>query len=184
MKRIILSIAALILLTAIPLRAAEKAKTTVDFKSFHIIADRNIFNASRSGTIPRTRGKSERVAKVDSFTLLGTMSYEKGRFAIFDGSNVQFRKILKPADIIAGYKITAIAPNQITLATTNGQPLAMRVGMQMRRQDGSSWALSSRAEAPTTSSPSAVQTNSEGASAAPENDVLKRLMQKREQLNK
>ena len=50
-------------------------------------------------------------------TLVGTMTYEKGTFAFFDGSSSEYRKALKRAGIIAGYKLTSIAANSVELAS-------------------------------------------------------------------
>src|SRR2546421_1583725 len=54
-----------------------------DYSAFKLITERNIFNSHRSAryTAPRESGPQ---ARVDSFALVGTMSYEKGPFAFFD----------------------------------------------------------------------------------------------------
>lgn len=161
------------------------APSGADFRSFRIISERNIFNASRSGQRPSRGGRGQRAAKIDYFKLLGTMSYEKGRFAIFGGSSAQFRKTIQPQEFISQYKVADIGPSSIKLTTTNGQVIEMRVGMQIRRQDNGPWAVSNLPEpAPESAVASASSTTSENSptgSSGAENDVLKRLMQKREQ---
>ncbi len=127
--------------------------TATDFHSFDIIYKRNIFDPSRSGRRPSTY---TRPRQVDTFTLVGTMSYEKGRFAFFDGSSSEYRKTLKPAEKIAGYKIAEIAPDHIVLAAASNQTINLPVGTRMRRQDGGAWWLVSRAEPDATPTPAAI----------------------------
>ncbi|HXJ56791.1 MAG TPA: hypothetical protein VNU68_09015 [Verrucomicrobiae bacterium] len=150
-----------------------------EFSAFRLITERNIFNPHRSepGESRRTesRGPERRVHR-DSFSLLGTMSYEKGRFAFFDGSNSDYRKVLQPAESIAGFKIAAVAPTCVKLETTNGQVIDLCVGMQLSKQEEEDWRLSEPAAASTNSSTSETGTNG-GAS----DDVIKRLLQRREQ---
>lgn len=166
----------------------------VDYSSFRLIADRNIFNANRSGRRPASStGSRPRQVRVETFGLVGTMSYEKGDFAFFDGSSSQFRRVLKPSDSIAGYKIAAISGNGVKLEA-NGQEIQMKVGAQMRREDEGQWQLSARTESLGNGSSGEVAANSSastgsngssagadsGAPAGEVNDVLKRLMQQRE----
>jgi len=114
-----------------------------DYSAFRIIAERNIFNPNRSGRSGRSaaRAASEGRVATPSFALVGTMCYEQGRFAFFDGSSSDYRKALEPADSIAGYKIAAITPGHVKLESTNGQPIDLAVGMQMKKQDEGDWLL-------------------------------------------
>jgi hypothetical protein len=114
----------------------------LSYDSFRLISDRNIFNPNRyarSTTRTGTRPSSTRpAARVESFTLLGTMAYEKGVFAFFDGSSSDYRKALQAGEEIDGFRIARIAPEQIQLeAGTN--VIELRVGMQMRREDEGDW---------------------------------------------
>jgi hypothetical protein len=122
--------------------------------------------------------------------LLGTLSYEKGSFAFFEGTSSEYRKVLKPAETIAGHKIVEIAPTHLRLEA-GGREIELPVGMQMRREDDGDWTVSARsetsghmgqpaapAEAPEAGSSSAAE------SGGDESDVLKRLLQKREQETK
>jgi len=151
-----------------------------DYQTFKIITDRNIFDPNRSSRSSR-RTEAPRPAKVESFALVGTMSYQNGTFAFFDGSGSSYRKTLKTGDTIAGYKIADIAADRVKLET-NGQQLELNVGTQMRKQDEGEWQLAGRAESFGASSPAtATAEKTESASGGEENDVLKKLMQKREQ---
>jgi hypothetical protein len=159
---------------------------TLDYSSFKVIVDRNIFDPNRTprGSIsPRNLLKPK---SFDSLTLVGTMTYEKGTFAFFDGTSSEYKKALKLADAIAGYKVTNIAPNGVKLVSGTNQ-LDLSVGAQLRREEDGPWLLSgqstSYAATPASTSTNAAATTSTGsdtASGSAESDIIKRLMQKRE----
>lgn len=182
----------------------------LDFSSFKIITERNIFNPNRSARSVRSgRREPRKLVRTEFFSLVGTMSYEKGLFAFFDGTRSEYRMVLKSADAIAGYKVANIMPNYVKLASATNE-LEMRVGMQMRREEGGEWLLTTRTE-PSAASPSqtivasarpeTAVTDGESetelteaepdtivTNAAPgavstggESDILKKLMQRREQ---
>ncbi len=167
--------------------APAAGNSTPRFSNFQVIVDRNIFNANRSGGRIRQRGAPP--SRVDSFALLGTMSYEKGRFAFFDGSGSDFHKTLKPADKIAGYTVADIGYDRVKLAASNSQPVELCIGMQMKSLDGGPWSLSEKTELPAASDTntastalSAIDDKSEIVDS-PTDDLstkaLKRLMKKR-----
>lgn len=153
------------------------APASLDYSAFRLIADRNIFDPNR---FPHTGPRVSTSRTVDSFSLVGTMSYEKGDFAFFDGTSSDFKKVLKPADTIAGYKVVAISPDSVKLAQSTNQ-LVLAVGTQMRRQDDGTWVQVASA-ASYDSAPAAPSSTSSppSASGGAESDVLKRMMQRRE----
>lgn len=163
-----------------------------DFSAYRIITERNIFDpnrsARRSNNTPRPRPKT-----VDSFALVGIMSYEKGTFAFFDGSRGEFKKAVRPAGEIAGFKVASVGPDAVRLSSEN-RDFDLKVGMQMRREEDGPWEKSSQSasysSAPSappnsggpgagTGAPSQTSLPSTGNSSTDE--VLKRLMQRREQ---
>jgi hypothetical protein len=160
------------------------ASSRTDYVSFRLISERNIFNPRRSGrstTRVTTRTEPERRVRTERFALLGTMSYEKGRYAFFDGSGSEFRKVAKPDDSIAGFKITEVAPTCVKLEMTNGQVLELCVGMQMKKREDEDWQLAGKADAAEGSGRTTSSTNSAVASGPESEEVLKRLQQRREQ---
>ena len=189
-----------ILVTAIgvlapPTWAADETNgsfsSSLNYGSFQIITDRNIFNQSRSGGRSRnyTRTRSERRPRTDAFTLRGTMSYEKGLFAFFDGTSSDYRKAVQPVDTIAGFKVLSVSPESVKLEA-NGKQVDLQVGMQMKRPEGGDWQLADAGETFDASSSSSgtgdtnttpANTTETVASTGGESDALKRLMQKREQ---
>jgi hypothetical protein len=183
-----------VLFASLALARAQSTNTPsrLDYQSFKLITDRNIFDPDRSPRSARNpRSDPRRPARVESFSLVGTLSYEKGTFAFFDGSSSEYRKALKCADTIAGYKVCEITANRVKLEA-NGQQIELPVGAQMRRQDDDDWALSesggsSASTASTLASNDKAESSSSSTSGSDgeENDVLKRLLQKRQQeLNK
>jgi hypothetical protein len=126
-----------------------------------------------------------------AFTLVGTMHYEKGMFAFFDGNNSDLRKVLYASDTnsIAGYTVAEITLADVKLQSADKkQTVQLKIG-DMMRQEGSEWRLAETGESPASSSDdtaSATEETGPAAGSAPSsasapNDILKKLMQKREQ---
>ena len=176
--------ATLVLLLATSLVGRAQNSNTVarpDYQSFKIITDRNIFDPNRSSRSSRTRTEGPKPARVESFALVGTMSYENGTYAFFDGTGSSYRKAIKTGDTIAGYKVADISADHVKLEA-NGQQIELSVGVQMKKQDEGEWQLAGRAESFEASSPATAATEkTDGASGGEESDVLKKLRQKREQ---
>ena len=122
--------------------ATAPAKLTYD--SFRTISDRNIFNPSRyargsSKTTQRTA--STPASRVESFSLVGIMAYDKGVFAFFDGTKGDYKKALQTDGVIGDYKVAHVTNTEVKIvAGTNNFDL--KVGMQMRREDEGNWFLS------------------------------------------
>jgi hypothetical protein len=175
--------------TNAPARAvtdASAATVGIDYASFRQIADRNIFNAGRSSRSARGGEEKPRLPQVDTFTVVGTMSYAKGEVAFFDGSSALYRKAVKIGETIAGHKVVAVTPDEVRMEA-DGKPVTMKVGAQMRREDEGPWKVSAAGvshavAAPSApSAPSATSANDAGDEAG---EVLKRLLQKRQQEEK
>jgi hypothetical protein len=127
-------------LLAAAFSATAQPTNATDFASFQVIAQRNIFDPNRvPHSRPSSSRDSERVA--DSFSLVGTMIYEKGSFAFFDGTGPDFRKVLEQGGDIAGFKITALAAKSVTLLSGTNETV-LQVGSQLRRDDDGHWAAS------------------------------------------
>jgi len=157
---------------------------SLDYTAFKVIVDRNIFDPNRyprKGPFVRPPPKS-----VDYVSLVGTMSYEKGTFAFFDGTSSDYKKALKLSDSIAGYKVTNITPNAVKLASGTNE-IDLSVGAQLRREEDGPWRLSGQvvsfSATPTSTGTNGSASTSTGpgaTSGGAESDIIKRLMQKRE----
>ena len=170
-----------------------------DYAAFsRFIADRNIFDPNRFPRNSRTyvRPKNNNGVRpsrsTPAFTLVGTMSYQKGLFAFFDGNNADLRKVLPASGSIAGYTVTEVTLTGVKLESADKkETVQMKIG-EMMRQEGNHWLPAGRnessASAETTEDSSAAATDDsspDAGSAAPStgeaNDTLKKLMQQREQ---
>ncbi len=167
-----------------------------DYAQFsRFITDRNIFDPGRYSHAPGVRHyQPTRVNRsAPSFSLVGTMSYGKGMFAFFDGNQSDLRKVLYQSDSnsIAGFTVAEITLTGVKLETADKkQTLQLKIGDVMR-QEGASWQLAGQGEmfagaSAGESAAPAADSSSPDAGAAPGsgldgNDVLKKLMQQREQ---
>ena len=169
--------------------AAQETNRVVrpDYASFRIVADRNIFNANRSGGPVRTTRETRNPNRVEAFRLVGIMEYDKGTFAFFDGTSSDYKKALSSQGRIAGYALTSLTAESVTLEA-DGKKLEVRVGMQVRREDDGEWEVAASGDLPAASgsSPapgggSASSESSGDESGGDLSEVLKKLMQQREQ---
>lgn len=183
--------------------------TPTNYTAFSgFIAVRNIFNPNRyairiSGggpIIPQTnRPVGPRAVQ---FSLVGTMAYEKGMFAFFDGSNNNLRKVLYQSDgkNIAGFTVEEVTSSDVKLVSADKlQILRMKVG-DMMRQSTDGWELAGQIQVsdnfggggfadPGSSFPgggasttdSTPDTSSTSSPALEGNSVLQRLMKLRQQ---
>jgi len=181
------------LTSAQPNRVPGPADFT-QFSSF--ITERNIFDPSRiprNSSTPRRTFTRQTPRYTPSFTLVGTMSYEKGMFAFFDGNQSYLRKVLYQSDSnsIAGFTVAEITLAGVKLQTADKkQTVQMKIG-EIMRQEGNSWQLAGSGQLFTGTSAGesaapAADSSSPGTSTAPSpalegNDILKKLMQQREQ---
>jgi len=155
------------------------------FDSFKVIIRNNIFDPNRSSRIPYERRPRVDHRTADYISLVGTMSYAKGKFAFFDGSDGQYKKVLEPGARIAGYTVKEITQNDVTMAA-KGKEFQMKVGTQLRNDGESGWKLSAipdmPAEVVSNGESTAAESTAPPAGATPQmNDVLKRLMEQRQQ---
>src|SRR5271167_4475699 len=105
------------------------------YSSFsRFITERNIFDPNRYSH-NYTRPYQPKVSRsAPAFTLVGTMSYEKGMFAFFDGNNSDLRKVLYPSDTngIAGYTVAEITPAGVKLESAGKkQTVQLKIGDMM-----------------------------------------------------
>jgi hypothetical protein len=163
-------------------RSSRKSEPRVDPSSYEYyrpIADHNIFNPNRSG---RIQSDGEAPRRVDMIALVGTMDYEKGVLALFDGSDRSYRKAAHVGEAVGPFKVANIAPNTIEIER-DGKKQSMAVGQQLRKPEGGDWTMigidTVRAEAAAAAAQAA-------AAAAPPpippdaSEALRRLMEQRQ----
>ena len=157
----------------------------MSYEAFKLNNDRNIFSSTRTRSSAREENRSQaKKVRVDKFALVGTMSYFKGTFAFFDGSETGYRKSVKVGDTLAGYEIKTISQDSAKLvAGTN--TVVLKVGTGMQREEEGEWQPSSSPGGFETASTKPEKTEkTEGAasesSGGGESEILKRLLEKRE----
>jgi hypothetical protein len=154
------------------------------YQAFRIVAQRNIFDPNRRVRTQSNEAPPERPKRIENFTLLGAIAYDKGNFAFFEGSNSDYRKSVKAGDSIGGLKVAEVAPNHVTFEAGEGKTLELPVGSQMKRTEGEEWKVGGRAESGSTSSTSSSSSTDSSSSGGTSSgngeasDVLKRLLEK------
>jgi hypothetical protein len=121
------------------------ALAPADYPKF--ILQRNIFDPGREPNVPyvfrpKTAYVPPVVRQVDAFSLVGIIGYGEGRLAgvhaFFNGSSLQYQKAAQVDDSIAGFKITNIAADSVTLVSgTNTMVLA--IGEQLHNDGIGHW---------------------------------------------
>jgi len=162
------------------------------------ITERNIFDPSRFARYTPTgqyRPPTRRNVSAPTFTLVGTMSYEKGMFAFFDGNNAELRKVLPVSGDIAGHTVTEVTLTGVTLQSADKkETVQLKIG-DLMRQEGEHWKPAGQGELGSGISTVSASSGTTGeaspdtgaaappaaSSASEPNDILKKLMQKREQ---
>lgn len=144
--------------------------------AFKIVTERNIFNATRGPRSSRSQAAASRKApNVETFALGGTMSYDKGPVAFFVSSSSQYRKSVRVGDSIAGYLVKEI--QSTTVRIENGAAaFELKVGEQLKREDEGAWIKEAKSEPIASSGSASAPGTDDGAG----NDILKRLLEKRQ----
>lgn len=148
-----------------------------------LIAERNIFNPDRKARSGDSRRPEKpRNMATPTLTLVGTMDYTKGSFAFFDGPAPEYRKTLSAGGTVAGYTLTAILPSSVKLRPAKGAPIELKIGEPLRLDD----APLVEVDASTTagSETTAAKDDAPPASEGDAGDILRKLMQKRQQESK
>ena len=139
------------LVTGISACAAQGNTNSPPVPDYRFIAQRNIFNPNRYATSDEHPQFSPQVvARAPGFALVGTMIYDKGAFAFFDGTESQYKKVIKNSGSIADYQVAEINAKYVTLQA-NTNRVTLPVGMQMKRI-GESWELVAGTDLPFVSS--------------------------------
>lgn len=107
-----------------------------DISRFSDVFNWNIFDPRRVG--PRKFTPPPPV--VDRFWLSGTMSYSKGLFAVFDGTQGNLHQVLETGGKIAGYTVTQIGQDSVSL-TLGTNTLKLTMDEQMSHSQDGKWTL-------------------------------------------
>ena len=163
-------------------RSQATTQSADPFDAFRSIGELNIFDPNRQPRIRRDSSVDVVTPADEVVTFVGTLQYEKGLFAFFDGSDPRYRTTVPIGGTIAEFSITQIAPRSVSLSA-NDRLLTLRIGESLRRREGSDWTVSTLAQplgeataasiaSPTSTNPPAIPSD---ASA-----TLRRLMEQRQ----
>lgn len=177
---------------------------------FHAIVRNNIFDPNRRPYRPPEQRQERPVTKtpqVDTFGLNGIMKYNGKQMAIFNGSSSSFRGIRNQGEKIGGFSILEVGIDKVTLevppdpSSGTQENVILEIGQSMQREDENPWKKMS-SPAPQFSSPNASsgpRTSSRNPRTSPapsntsssspttdeptaeENDILKKLLERRRQ---
>jgi hypothetical protein len=157
------------------------AGAALDWSSFEPIAQKNIFDPTRSGRAG-SRGRP-RAAAVRTFTFRGSDGY----VAFFTGEGTPRKGYVKVGDLINGFKVRQITLHFVKLAEPNGNIVELKEDNTMRREEDGPWTKSDQPATAVVASPE-TQAGESTASSSPAsagvNDILAKLRLKREQEEK
>ena len=161
------------------------------FEAFKLVYSRNIFDPNRLPSSGPARARAPRPKKVEGISLVGTLIYGQAAYAFFKGSDAKYQTALSLSNTVAGLTLIAIQPDGVKLRSTSNSVLELGLDKQLRRDDDGEWQLAtspvsyentgaSSGSGGSTSSRDSISTAgpTSGGSA---DDIIKRLMQKREQ---
>jgi hypothetical protein len=186
----------ILLLTLLTVSAAPAQSTNAmangapDYSSYsQFIATRNIFNPDRY-PIHETGKRHPRhpSAGTPFIALVGTMNYQKGMFAFFNGNPSDYQKVLQSDEQIAGYTVKQITATGVELISAGTNVVRLAIGDQLH-QEGTNWELATASDSAVPTTDTTTSSTDDASSPAPAasdfssapNDVLKRLMEKRAQ---
>lgn len=150
------------------------------FEEFRIIRERNIFDPLRREPQKEVRTPPrDETTPPEQIRLLGVFLNGREAAIFFEGSQSSYNGEWKRGDIIAGFRIGEVQTNGVVLEN-KGQKIDLSVGSGMTKNDMDEWKIgvsqSYSAKAPEREKTTSSDTKNEG-----ENDILKKLMEKRRQ---
>jgi hypothetical protein len=182
----------------------ETVVGTENIEFFSAIVRNNIFDPNRRPYRPpeqRQERPVTRTPRVDTFGLNGIMKYNGKQMAIFNGSSSSFRGIRNQGEKIGEFAILEVGIDRVTLimppdpASGTQENVILEIGQSMQKEEENPWKkISSPApqfsskntpdESRTSSrnprsSPAPKTSPTTDEPAADENDILKKLLERR-----
>jgi hypothetical protein len=153
------------------------------YESFRLVQTRNVFDPDRRA--PRPQGavrETTTPARVESVALTGTLVQPDRAVAFFGGSRPEYRQVLPLLAEVAGYTLVAITTSHVELER-DGERIQLPVGQGLRREGDGPWELTREVSRPsaTASRSATTQSDREPASDNAISDLMKRMMQRRQQ---
>ena len=162
--------------------ANEEKKT--GFARFELVLQRNIFDPERRPPVQLGVRKTETPPPAHRIGLVGVYIDEEQRVALFAGSSGEYNLTLVTGESIAGFKVTSITTDNITLRKGDRE-IELRVGASLRKQGDEDWELSNEtgiaAALPTSNADFSTTTVSPGGTDAARQEMLRKLIERRKQ---
>jgi len=160
-----------------------------DFKSFDLIARKNIFDQSRTGVRGRT-GPARPQPRIERITLLGINADHGIGEAYFTGSGTSDRWV-KVGDHVAGFEVNRMTPNCVRLTNSSNVFVLDQIERRsLRRVDDGPWEGSSDQSDPVVISTNSAEVTASAPAGAPdaahpgESAIERKLRLRREQEEK
>jgi hypothetical protein len=165
--------------------ADTNSPSGMDWNTFQSIAQKNIFDPTRSG---RVRFSAQRhVPTVLAFSFNGGVEDGTNFDAFFVGEGAPRNRAAKIGDTLNGFKVQQITLHAVKLTDPSGAIVTLTEDQGMRREDNGPWTKSS-APMPLAMTSSESRTPEATAPASPgpagESDIIRRLRLRHEQENK
>ena len=130
---------------------SSPSNARIDFSTFKILGERNIFDPNRSSRSGRSNPPSSEAppprtyapSVVEAFSLVGTLAYAESQMAFIDGGSSQYKKALRLNDTVAGLKLKSVGASHATF-DNDGAEIVLRVGQQLRREDRRAWQVNTQ----------------------------------------
>jgi len=169
---------------------AQKPAPAHGFDAFTNVQTRNVFDPQRFGSAaPASQASTAAAAQAaDYVALTGILITGDKSLAFFSGSRVDYDKVMAVDGVIAGAKVTKITPNAIEV-DRNGNKISINVGQTVPFDNSAPVAApdtsgdSTGSAASAGSAALAVASASPSPNALPSNlsDVMRRMMERRQQ---
>lgn len=175
------------------------AQEDVSMEDFPVMLQRNIFDPTRRpNQVPeRPAEPPERPPEPlrrETLSLTGSFVRPDSSFAFFSSSNPDLSRVVSPEDQLGDFVVTDITTTNVVLRAETNQ-WSVRVGRMLTRQGDGPWTDSGEAspeiEAPTgaasVGTPAGTDTDSDGSTSGDPpaegemSDLMKRLMERRQQ---
>ncbi len=166
---------------------ATQTATAQGYDTFRTLQTRNIFDPDRRPMVPpATPQATQPASSADYVALTGVMVTSEKSLAFFSGSRSEYSKVVAVNADIAGAKLMKITPANIEVER-DGKRISVNVGqtvpLNASAQPGAAPIAATTAATLPESSPSSAATNAPSSTAPPANasEVLRRMMERRQQ---
>lgn len=163
--------------------SAQVRESGAGYEAFVWIQSRNVFDPNRRPPPPQSMMReTTSPARSESIVLTGTLVQPTQALAFFGGSRPEHRQVLTLQQEVAGYTLVQVTTAHVELER-EGERLRLPVGQGLRREGEGPWEFTAEIRSPDAISSSTTAVNPEGERASEDasSDVMKRLMQRRQQ---